>query len=55
MLESRDQGGECDAKEESWAAMQMPGSCPGSATADLLCDLGQIPFPLWALDFLFIK
>ena len=54
-LESGDQGGEGDAEREPWAAMQVPGSCPGSASAGLMGDLGQIPFPLWAFDFLSIK
>lgn len=53
--ESGDQGGECDAKKESWVAQQVPCSCPASSTAHLLCDLGKIPFPLWALDFLSVK
>lgn len=37
--------GEYDVKKEPWAGGQVPGSCLGSAT-DLLCDLGQILFPL---------
>ena len=55
VLESGDQGGECDAKKESWTARRVPGSCPGTATAHLLCGLGKIPFPLSASDFLSVK
>lgn len=43
-----------DCGENTCVGMVVHSSCPGSA-AGLLCDVGQTPFPLWALDVLSVK